>query len=185
MKKPFQKSAAFATGFLFTVLLLPGARGGTADDGSPISGGIPTPRFKTSVDVEEGYNDNVYDTKTGQVRSAFTQADLNVFANLGDDRTVLAIGAGGGLTYYYSRPGDKADKLANLTVSLIHKVNERLTLTLSSYTTYQVQPQYRSPGGAKSHQRPVLLHHGIAQCGLPMDRPVFHGDGLLAHRHFL
>ena len=142
MKNPFQMNAVFATGFLFISLLLPAALAGTAEGGGPITGGIPTPRFKTTVDIQEGYNDNVYTSHTSQVRSAFTTADLNIFANLGTGRTVLTIGAGGGLTYYYSRPGDKADKLGNFSLNLVHKVNERLTLTLSSYNTYQVQPQF-------------------------------------------
>ena len=77
-----------------------------------------------------------------KVSSGFTTLTANGFVDLSDQRTVFTIGLGGGVTYYYDRPGSKTDNLANLTINLVHKVNERMTLTLSSYSTYQVQPQF-------------------------------------------
>lgn len=147
MKKCFRKYAIYTTGFLFLALLPPGALAGTTDGTdngqSVITGGIPTPRFRATVQVSEGYNDNVYTTADSQkTSSGFTNAVANVFADLGNDRTVFTLGMGGGLTYYYDRPGDKADKLANVTLNIVYKATDQLTLSFNSYNTYQVQPQF-------------------------------------------
>ena len=127
-------------------LLLPGAYAGTADGGTSdgsITGSAPTPRWKFNISVQEGYNDNVFTTSdSSRIKSGFTTATGQIAADFSNSQTLFTIGLGGGVTYYYDRPGDKVDKLANLTINLVHKVNDRLTLTFDSYSTYQVQPQF-------------------------------------------
>lgn len=146
MKTFLQKKALIVPGLLCAALLLPQVKAGTADGtgGSTISSATDSaPRLRFVVGVQEGYNDNVLTTTdSAKTRSAFTTAQGTIFADLGNSRTVFTVGVGGGVTYYYSRPGTKDDRLAHLSVDIVHKVNDRLTLTFNSYNTYQVQPQF-------------------------------------------
>lgn len=105
-------------------------------------GKFSQPRFKLSASLNEGYDDNTLTTKTNRNESGFTDFQVNGFADLGNPRTLFTIGATAGVNYYYSRPGEKLDKLASLTLNLAQRVNEKFTLTLNTFFTYQVEPDF-------------------------------------------
>lgn len=133
--------ATFTASLLVSGLLSSNLLAGSSDGGD-ITMGVPQPHFRTSVTVREGYDDNVFTSSTNRVSSAFTQADLNTFADLGNERTMFTIGLGLGAYWYYDRPGKKVDWSDNISINFSHKVNERLTLGINNYTAYQVEPQY-------------------------------------------
>ncbi|HWB59190.1 MAG TPA: outer membrane beta-barrel protein [Chthoniobacteraceae bacterium] len=145
MKKFSGKIALIAAATGLICAASPSAYAGTADGengGSTIST-VPLPKFRVSLSILEGYDDNVFTTTDSlATKSWYNTAQADVFADLGNSRTVFTLGVGAGLTYYYSRPGDKSDKLAHLSLDIVHKVNDRLTITFNSYNTYQVQPQF-------------------------------------------
>jgi len=117
--------------------------GSSTNNAVPIDQGkFSQPRFKLSASLNEGYDDNTQTSKTNRIESGFTDLQANGFADLGNSRTLFTIGVTAGVNMYYSRPGNKFDKLASLTLNLAHKVNEKFTLTLNSYFTYQVEPDY-------------------------------------------
>jgi len=139
MKKSINKKAALSSGLLFAGILSLNVLAGDI----PVSQGqFSQTRFRTSVNLTEGYDDNTQTSNTNRQESGFTGIQVNTFADLGNSRTAFTIGVGAGLTYYYDRPGTKLDKLASLTLNVAHRLNERLTLSLNSYLTYQVEPDF-------------------------------------------
>lgn len=162
MKKDLLKITSLVTGLLFMSFFpllvaadntgeatLSGgqlsASGATSrsDDKTSIEGGkFATSRFKTTVSLREGYDDNVFTAHDNKVDSFFTNLYGSIFANLGNERTQFTIGLSGGVTEYYSRPGNKFDENATLTFNMVHKVNPRLTLSWANYATYQAEPSF-------------------------------------------
>lgn len=121
----------------------PSADSGSGKRSTPIEGGkFATSRFKTTVSLREGYDDNVFTTHDNKVDSFFTNLAASMLANFGVGQTHFNIGLNAGVTDYYDRPGNKFDENATLSLNIVHTVNRRLTLTLNSYTTYQVEPSF-------------------------------------------
>ena len=105
-------------------------------------GKFSQPRFRLSASLYEGYDDNTETSKTNKNPSGFTNFQANAFADLGNSRTLFTIGVTAGASVYYDRPGQKVDKLASLTLNLAERVNDKFTLTLNTYFTYQVEPDF-------------------------------------------
>ena len=100
-------------------------------------------RFRFSVSIRGGYDDNVLTTSVTRKSSWFTNGAVALSYKAGNARTQLELAAGGGVTYYFDRPGDRDyDFNGNIGLSLTHKATPRLTLAASVYATYQVEPDF-------------------------------------------
>jgi len=104
-----------------------------------------------SVSVREGYDDNVFATDTNREGSFFTNFGLGTAYEFGSSRLQLRTAAGGGVTYYYSRPGDKVDLTGNVSLIATYLATPRLTLSFSTYTAYISQPDYNVQGTSASN----------------------------------
>jgi hypothetical protein len=98
---------------------------------------------RITLALQEGYDDNVFTRSFVQQGSAFTTASVGLDYQFGSTRTELEARAGGGLSYYYDRPGESGpDYNAFFGLTLTHKFNARLSLDISAYTTYQTEPDF-------------------------------------------
>ncbi len=104
--------------------------------------------FHVSVSVRGGYDDNVLTSSTLRVGSAFATVNLALSYAFGTPRTTISLQTNGGITRYFERPGGVTyDFNPNLNFSLVHKATPRLTLSLTSYSTYQSQPDFAFNAG--------------------------------------
>lgn len=141
LRRRFQKTIASAL-FLTAALCNSGFAQSAGKDSEGSISDIPKPHFKITAQLSEGYDDNVYTSNTNKVQSFFTDVYAHIAADLGSPRTVFTIGLGGGATDYYDRPGRSLDYTGDFSLSIVHKVNSRLTLSVQSYTTDQVEPNF-------------------------------------------
>jgi hypothetical protein len=102
--------------------------------------------FHLSASVRSGYDDNVNTSSVNQEGSPFSGANLSLTYDFGTPRTKLSLGAGAGVTYYWDKIStagtNNYDTNENLSFSLTHKVNPRLTLSTVDYLTYQSEPDF-------------------------------------------
>jgi hypothetical protein len=126
------------------------------DDGSPIAAtagsgvGFALPR-RFSVSAVSGYDDNVNTSPavSSSSGSLYTNGNATLSYSFGSPRTRGSLTAGGGVTYYFDRPGGpEYDTNAYLELSLMHKLTKRLTFNLAAFASYQAQPDLSSDLGA-------------------------------------
>ncbi len=117
---------------------------GVADAGLGIFSKIP---FKMNFAVREGYDSNVFTTRTNPESSFYTNFAAGMNYNFGSSRLRLASSLGGGITYYYTRPGDKIDWTGNFALSATYLATPRLTLSIATNTAYLAQPDLTIVGG--------------------------------------
>jgi hypothetical protein len=97
--------------------------------------------FHVSVSLRAGYDDNVVNTAFDRQGSAFITANVGITYDLGTPRTQLSLASAFSYTKYSDAPQDfNNDYSPNLNLSLTHKFSPRLTLGVTSYVTYQQQP---------------------------------------------
>jgi hypothetical protein len=117
-----------------------GVGGGGGDLGVGQFGRFP---FRFTVALQAGYDDNVYTSGFVRQGSAFTNLALGGSYQFGSPRTEILLQVGGGITYYYDRPNQSSpDYNAFLSATLRHRFTARLTLDITSYTAYQVEPDF-------------------------------------------
>lgn len=118
----------------------------TSDGKTPIladTGNFSRFPFRVTVAVRGGYDDNVYTTTFNKQGSGFINSSIGLSYDFGSPRTQISLQAGGGLTYYFDRPGQKdPDYNAYLALILKHKFSPRLILDANLYGTYQVEPDF-------------------------------------------
>ncbi len=106
--------------------------------------------FKVSVTVRGGYDDNVNLDTFDEEESLFTNAALGLTYQFGNARTQMSLNAGVGGTYYFDRNDDDIegedfdqwDYNAHVGFNLTHRATPRLTLSASTFATYQSQPDF-------------------------------------------
>lgn len=99
--------------------------------------------FHVTLSVRGGYDDNVNTSSLERTGSWFTSADLGLLYKFGSPRTQINLTGDFGLTYYFERPNsNQLEPNLSLGLSLTHKFTPRLTLSLSSYASYQVEPNF-------------------------------------------
>ena len=105
--------------------------------------------FKVSVSVRGGYDDNVNTSKIDRQESWFTNGAVAITYDFGSPRTQLSLQTGGGVTYYWDdirnvgiNNNDNFDFNVYVSLSMVHKVNPRLTLMSTDYLTYQTEPDF-------------------------------------------
>lgn len=133
------------------------------DDGTPIAGStegtasnFSVPRkLRLSISLLGGYDDNVRNRSAGGMgpgagpggptvfvggggASFFTSANAVLSYRFGTPRTSISLASGTGITYYFENP--RYDPNLYLRFSIGYKLTPRFTLNLSSFTSYQAQP---------------------------------------------
>lgn len=103
--------------------------------------------FSYSFAVREGYDDNLFSEKTNTDSSFYTNFAAGVHYDFGGPRLKLSADLGGGITYYYTRPGDKVDFNGAFTLGATYLATPKLTLSLTTTTAYLSQPDTTIIGG--------------------------------------
>src|SRR6202022_384015 len=124
----------------------------SSDSGSTPNVGIGIfSRFplNISASLHGGYDDNVNTAPNGfKQDSWFTTVGLLVAYNLESPRTKMTLGSNFGFTYYSNVSNNAFEPNLNLTLNLSHKVSPRMTLSVSSITVYQTEPDFQYGLGA-------------------------------------
>lgn len=115
------------------------------EDGGPTFTKLP---FLVNVSVREGFDDNVFASHNNRISSFFTNIGAGLSYDLVTPQFKLSTVAGGGMTYYYSRPGEKVDLTGNLGLTAKYLATPRLEFDLASYTAYISQPDQNIEGTA-------------------------------------
>jgi len=111
------------------------------------SGGVFEKKpYTLSAAVREGFDDNLFTTETNRYSSFYTNLAGGLEYKLENSRLQLSAALNGGVTYYYTRPGNKFDYTGALNLQGLYKVNQRLTLNFSTNTAYLAQPDLEVPG---------------------------------------
>lgn len=97
--------------------------------------------------VREGYDDNLFTTETNRYGSFYTNLAGGVEYTAENSRLQLSAALNGGVTYYYTRPGDKFDYTGGLNLSGAYQLTPRLTISFSTNTAYLAQPDLTIAGG--------------------------------------
>jgi len=109
------------------------------------SGMVPFGRrpFQLTLSVQNGYDDNISSSSTDRHGTWFTNENVTLSYDFGTPRTQINLRAGGGIAYYFDRPGDRNYDLNGfLALLFTHKISPRLILSESTYLTYQVEPDF-------------------------------------------
>ena len=113
----------------------------------PVSDGIFEDKpFTFSFALREGYDDNLFTTETNRSGSLYTNMAGGVNYKAESSRLQLTAALNGGVTYYYSRPGNKFDYTGALNIQGSYKLTPRLTLNFSTNTAYLSQPDLEVAG---------------------------------------
>ena len=111
------------------------------------SGGVFEKKpYILSAAVREGYDDNLFTTENNRNSSFYTNFAGGVEYKLENSRLQLSAALNGGVTYYYTRPGDKSDFTGALNLQGAYNVSQRLTLNFSTNTAYLSQPDLEVAG---------------------------------------
>lgn len=103
--------------------------------------------FKYTFSVREGYDDNLFTTRTNTSKSFYTNWAAGVDYQFGSPRLQLSANLGGGITYYYTRPGDKLDFNGRFALKAVYLATPRLTLSGNTTIAYLSQPDTNIIGG--------------------------------------
>lgn len=118
------------------------------EPGASAIGGIFAARpFKMTFALREGFDSNVFQTRDDPKSSFYTNWAAGVNYSNGDSRLKLQTSLGGGLTYYYTRPGDKVDFNGLCDLNVAYFATPRLTFSLDTSTAYLSQPDQTIVGG--------------------------------------
>jgi hypothetical protein len=96
---------------------------------------------RVSVSLSAGYDENV-STTTDQQGSLFTGASMGLNYEFGTSRTRASLSTGTGVTYYPDVGGPQFDPDLNLTLTVSHQVNLRLTVNTVISAHYRAEPDF-------------------------------------------
>ena len=77
--------------------------------------------------------------------SFVTRTDAKWDVQMANRRTLFTFDLGGGVDYYWDRPGTKADYTGNLSLVYLRKLTGRAQFTMSVDSSYQSQPDFSQP----------------------------------------
>jgi hypothetical protein len=103
--------------------------------------------FTYSFAVREGFDDNLFSSRTNKSSSFYTNFAAGINYEFGGPRLKLNANLGGGITYYYTRPGNKLDYNGAFSLGADYAASDRLTLSLNTTTAYLAQPDTSIIGG--------------------------------------
>ncbi len=122
-----------------------GSEGKAVDLGPGASKQFP---FRFSLDVLQGYDDNVSTSNVNEEESLFTSVRVGTVGAFGTPRTKLTLDLGAGATYFWDREGDDIDYSVSAGLGLTHRLSPRLLLTLTSSQQIQSEPDFALVGAA-------------------------------------
>jgi hypothetical protein len=96
--------------------------------------------FKFTFSVREGFDSNVFTTRTDPQSSFYTNFAAGISYDFGSPRLQLRSSLGGGLTYYYNRGDDPIDWNGAFSLGATYLATPRLTLSIDTNTAYLSQP---------------------------------------------
>lgn len=102
--------------------------------------------FRITVSARQGYDDNVFTSRTDRIGSMFTNTALGISYSLGTPRLRLSAFASGGITYYYDRPGEKTDFSGVFNLAASYRVSPRMNLFTALNMSYYSQPSIEVEG---------------------------------------
>jgi opacity protein-like surface antigen len=119
------------------------------DEGSPVAGTeFNGPEFgigrhlHLSGSLNGGYDDNVNLTPGGSP-SWYVNPSAIFSYQFGSARLAMDLLTGGGINYYLDHPGGRSyDPFVHLELSLAYKATARLTLSFSTASAYESQPEF-------------------------------------------
>ncbi len=97
--------------------------------------------------IREGYDDNLFTTETNRYGSFYSNFAGGVEYTAENSRLQLQAAVNGGVTYYYTRPGDKFDYTGGINLSGVYQLTPRMTISFSTNTAYLAQPDLTIAGG--------------------------------------
>jgi hypothetical protein len=104
--------------------------------------------FHVSASIRGGYDDNVAAVPFDRQGSLFMNLNVALTYNFGSPRTTISLQTNGGITDYFDHSaGINFDFNPNVSFSLVHKATPRLTLSMTTFMTYQNQPDFADNGG--------------------------------------
>lgn len=116
----------------------------TAGDGGD---GTTVPRWRLPVQVtvttSAGYDENA-STTNNQQGSVFTSIGVGLNYHFGTSRTLANLSTGTGFTYNPDLDSNKYDPDLNLSLTVAHQVNLRLTVNLAVSALYRSEPDFSS-----------------------------------------
>jgi len=118
-----------------------------SDAGGGIGGLFARKPFVLTLSVRQGYDSNVFTTSDDPIDSWYTNYAAGIAYAFGSSRLQLSANVGGGITYYYQRPGDKVDFNGVIGLNATYLATPRLTLTFNTTTAYLSQPDLTIVGG--------------------------------------
>jgi len=123
-----------------------------ADSVEDLTGALGEGQFEDSpfgfaFALREGYDDNLFTTGSNQSASFYTNAAGGVSYEGGNDRLQFQTGLNAGVSYYYTRPGNKFDYTGQANISGLWKVSPRLEVSFSALAAYLAQPDLAIAGG--------------------------------------
>ncbi len=121
--------------------------GTTTSEESPGWGIFSRKPFVLTLAVRQGWDSNVFTTSDDPISSWYTNWAAGIAYAFGGSRLQFNANLGGGITYYYQRPGDKVDFNGVLGLNATYLATPRLTLTASTSTAYLSQPDLTIVGG--------------------------------------
>ncbi|MDR3404980.1 MAG: DUF3187 family protein [Chthoniobacter sp.] len=80
-----------------------------------------------------------------RIPSWVTRTDAKWDVQFANRRTLFTFDLGGGVDYYWNRPGKKADYTGDLSMVYLRKLTGRAQFTLSLNSSYQSQPDFSQP----------------------------------------
>jgi len=112
--------------------------------------------FVLTLAVREGFDSNTYTTSTDPTSSWYTNFAAGVNYSFGSPRLQLGANLGGGVTYYYTRPGDKVDFNGTFSLNALYRASPRLNLSIATSTAYLSQPDVSIVGGPNRQEGDYL-----------------------------
>lgn len=104
--------------------------------------------FHVSVSVRGGFDDNVLTSTFDRQSSPFVNVNFALTYNFGSPRMTIDLQTNGGITDYFNEPeGVNYDFNPNVNFSITYKASPRLTLSETTYATYQNQPDFQYNAG--------------------------------------
>ena len=110
------------------------------------SGNFQKRPYRFTFSANGGYDDNVYTSSNNEQGSFFTSASLGATLTLSNGRTSVLASLNAGGSYFFDRD-DSFDPEISFNLDMSHVFSPKLRLDVSSYLSYQAEPQFALGSG--------------------------------------
>lgn len=101
----------------------------------------PSRRWAVSLALREGYDDNIFTTKTNTQSSATTTIEPQLLLNIPMEQTFLGLRYRYGAVYYADRSGNQVDQYHTVDLLFSHTFTPRLVLDVQDEFRFGVEPE--------------------------------------------